>query len=60
MQAAQQAPGVSSLQSGLPGTLPGAQAVGTPSAAAAAQSSTATSVPQNAGRLPGPAIAGLP
>ena len=60
MQAAQQASGVSSLPSGLPTTLPGAQAVGAPSAAAAAQSSTATSVPQGAGRLPGPAIAGLP
>lgn len=57
MQSAQQGGG---LPAGLPGGLPSAQAAGVPNAAAPAQPSPASSISQGAGRLPGPAIAGLP
>ncbi|MGV0790857.1 hemophore [Mycolicibacterium sp. XJ1819] len=57
MQAAQQSGGV---PTGLPGGLPTAQTVGVDGAIGAAQSAPASSLPQGAGRLPGPAIAGLP
>jgi hypothetical protein len=43
------------LPTGLPGSLPGAQSVGLPSAALPAQPSPASAVVQGAGPLPGPA-----
>jgi heme-binding protein len=57
MQAAQQGGG---LPAGLPGGAPPPQTVGLPSAGETAQSPAAPSGSRGAGRLPGPAIAGLP
>lgn len=48
------------LPTGLPGGGPTAQTVGVETATDAAGTSAASTLPQGAGRLPGPAIAGLP